>query len=717
MKKTNLILAGALVFTMLSCKKEADEKTTTMNENPLLEATFDTPYGVPPFDLIKDEHFEPAILEAIKQHQAEIDAIANSTEEPTFENTIEAMENSGSLLGRNARVFYNLTSANTNDKLQEIAKTLSPKMSEHSDNINLNDKLFQRVKAVWDKRESLGLGMEESKLLEESYKGFVRSGANLSNEDKDKLRKINAELSLLTLEFGNNVLAENNKYELVVDNQEDLAGLPDGLIQAAAQTAKDKNKEGKWVFTLQNASVMPFLQYADNRELRKEIFNAYQNRGNGGEFDNNDKLQKIANLRLEKANLMGHSTYADYSLEETMAKDPKGVYELLNKLWVPALAKAKEEEAGIKKMMEADGISGGVQPYDWRYYTEKIRKAKYNLDEQEVKPYLSLENVQNGVFDVSKKLFGLQFEQVKDAPAYHPEATLWKVTEANGDFVGVLYMDFHPRESKRGGAWMTSYSSQKTVDGKRVAPVISIVCNFTKPVGDTPALLTFDEALTYFHEFGHALHGLLSNVKYQSLAGTSVSRDFVELPSQVLENWGSDPEVLKSYAKHYQTGETIPDALIQKIEEVGTFDQGFATVEYLAASFLDMDYHTQIEPITVNIDTFEDASMRKIGLTDAIISRYRSPYFLHIFSSPSGYAAGYYSYIWAGVLDTDAFEAFKSTELFNQEKANAFRKNILEKGNTEDAMELYKRSRGAEPSIEPLLRKRGLTEVKSTIKN
>lgn len=717
MKKSNLILAGALVLTMFSCKKETEEKTTAMNDNPLLAETFDTPYGVPPFDLIKDEHFEPAILEGIKQHQAEIDAIANSTEEPTFENTIEAMENAGKLLGRNARIFYNLTSANTNDKLQEVAKTLSPKMSEHSDNINLNDKLFQRVKAVWAKKETLNLGLEESKLLEETYKGFVRSGANLSDEDKDKLRKINEELSLLTLEFSNNVLAENNKYELVIDKKEDLAGLPDGLVQAAAETAKEKGKDGKWVFTLQNASVMPFLQYADNRELRKEILTAYQNRGNGGEFDNNENLKKITNLRLEKANLLGFKTFADYSLEETMAKNPDGVYSLLNKLWVPALAKAKEEEAEIKKMMEADGISGEVQPYDWRYYTEKIRKAKYNLDEQEVKPYLSLQNVQNGVFDVSEKLFGVKFEQVKDAPVYHPEATLWKVTETNGDFVGVLYMDFHPRESKRGGAWMTEYSTQKYKDGKRIAPVISIVCNFTKPVGDTPALLTFDEALTYFHEFGHALHGLLSNVKYESLAGTNVSRDFVELPSQVLENWGSDPEVLKSYARHYQTGEVIPDALIKKIEQVGTFDQGFATVEYLAASLLDMDYHTQTEPITINVDTFEDASMKKIGLTNAIIPRYRSPYFLHIFSSPTGYSAGYYSYIWSGVLDTDAFEAFKSTELFNPEKAQSFRKNILEKGNTEDAMELYKRFRGAEPSIEPLLKKRGLTEVKSSVKN
>ncbi len=715
MKKTNLILASAFVFTMLSCKKE--EKTqTNMNDNPLLAETFDTPYGVPPFDLIKDEHHEPAILEGIKQHQAEIDAIVNNPEEPTFVNTIEAMEYAGKLLNRSARIFYNISGANTNENLQATAKTLSPKLSEHSDNIYLNDKLFSRVKTVWDSKESFNLNTEEAKLLEETYKGFVRSGANLADSDKEKLRKINADLSLLSLEFGNNILAENNAYELVIDNQEDLSGLPEGLVLAAAETAKEKDKEGKWVFTLQNASVMPFLQYADNRELRKQILDAYQKRGsNGGEFDNNDKVKQMANLRLEKANLLGYKTFADYSLEETMAKNPEGVYNLLNQLWVPALAKAKEEEAEIKKMMEADGIEGEVQPYDWRYYTEKIRQAKYNLDEQEVKPYLSLANVQKGVFDVSEKLFGLQFEQVENAPAYHPEATLWKVTEKNGDFVGVLYMDFHPRDSKRGGAWMTSYSSQKTIDGKRVAPVISIVCNFTKPVGDTPALLTFDEALTYFHEFGHALHGLLSNVKYESLAGTSVSRDFVELPSQVLENWGADPEVLKTYAKHYQTGEVIPDELIKKLEEVGTFDQGFATTEYLAASFLDMDFHTQTEPITVNIDTFEEASMKKIGLTNAIIPRYRSTYFNHIFAG--GYSAGYYSYIWSGVLDTDAFEAFKSTELFNQEKANAFRKNILEKGNTEDAMELYVRFRGAEPSIEPLLKKRGLHQVESAIKN
>ncbi len=715
MKKNTLILAGSLVLTMISCKKETQETQTTMTENPLLVEAFDTPYGVPPFDLIKNEHFEPAILEGIKQHQAEIDAIAANAEAPTFENTVLAMENSGKLLSRTASIFYNLLSANTNETLQGIAETLSPELSKHSDNIYLNNKLFARVKSVWDTKETLNLGIEESRLLEKSYKAFVRSGANLSDSDKEKLRKINSELSLLSLKFGNNILAENNNYELVIDKKADLAGLPEAIVMAAAETAKGKGKEGKWVFTLQNSSVMPFLQYAENRELRKQILDAYQNRANSGEYDNNEIVKKMANLRLEKSNLLGYKNFADYSLEETMAKNPDGVYKLLNQLWVAALDKAKEEEAEIKKMMEADGIKDGVKPYDWRYYTEKIRMAKYNMDEQELAPYLSLANVQNGVFGVTNKLFGLQYEQIEGAPAYHPDATLWKVSEANGDLLGVLYMDFHPRDSKRGGAWMTSYSQQKMVDGKRIPPVISIVCNFTKPVGDTPALLTLDEALTFFHEFGHALHGLLSNVKYESLAGTSVSRDFVELPSQVLENWGSDPAVMKTYAKHYKTGEVIPDALIKKIEEVGTFDQGFATVEYLAASLLDMDYHTQTEPITINVDTFEDISMKKIGLTDAIIPRYRSTYFQHIFAG--GYSAGYYSYIWSGVLDTDAFEAFKSTELFNQEKAQAFRKNILEKGGTEDEMELYKRFRGAEPSIEPLLRKRGLTPSKSKIKN
>jgi len=718
MRHKKYILITLLIFTAISCKKETTKETDLMSENPLLEESFHTPYGVPPFDLIENEHFRPAIIEAIRQHQVEIESIANNKEEPTFVNTIEAIENSGKLLKRNTKIFYNLTSANTNDKLQEVAKILSPELTKHWDNINLNDRLFARVKTIWENKNTLNLTSEETKLLDETYKNFARNGANLSKEEKEELRKINEEISLLTLEFSNNVLAENNQYELVIEKQEDLSGLPETLVQTAAQIANEKAKDGKWVFTLHNSSIMPFLQYADNRELRKKILDAYQKRGNNrDQFDNNENLKTIANLRLEKANLLGYETYADYSLEPTMSKNAQNVYELLNKLWIPALSKAKKEEIEIKKMMQNDGISGEVQPYDWRYYTEKIRKAKYDLDEQEIKLYLSLENVQNGVFNVCQKLYGLRFEPITNAPIYHPEVTLWKVSEANGDFLGVLYMDFFPRESKRGGAWMTSYSNQKTINGKRISPVISIVCNFTKPIDDTPSLLTFDETLTFFHEFGHALHGLLSNVRYESLAGTNVSRDFVELPSQILENWAAEPQVLKTYAKHYKTGETIPDKLLKKIEKVGTFDQGFATVEYLAASFLDMDYHTQKQPITINIDTFEDISMKRIELNIAIIPRYRSTYFSHIFSNPTGYAAGYYSYIWAGVLDTDAFEAFKSTELFNPEKAQSFRKNILEKGNTEDAMELYKRFRGTDPSIEPLLKKRGLSQVENSIKD
>ncbi|MDO4728528.1 MAG: M3 family metallopeptidase [Bacteroidota bacterium] len=706
MKRKQTVLALAMVFTLFACK-EKQENIKEENSNPLLVETFNTPYQVPPFDLIKDEHFEPAILEGIAIQQKEIDAIVNNPEAPTFENTIEAFENSGALYKRTSQIFYNLTSANTNEKLQEIAKNISPKVSEHTDNIAFNDKLFERVKKVWENKDNLNLDAEQQKLLQEIYTEFVRSGANLTTEEKDKLRKINTELSLLSLEFGNNILAENNTYELMLENKEDLAGLPESVVMAAAETAKEKGKEGKWVFTLQNASIMPFLQYAENRELRKKILDAYQNRGaNGNDMDNTQKIIKMANLRLEKANILGYKTFADYSLEQTMAKNPTNVYKLLNQLWEPALKKATQEAADIKKMMVADGISDQVQPYDWRYYTEKIRQTKYNLNEQEVANYLSLENVQNGVFDVSNKLFGVNFEKVTDAPVYHPEATLWKVTENNGDLIGVLYMDFYPRASKRPGAWMTAYRTQSTKDGKRIPPVISIVCNFTKPVGDKPALLTFDEAQTFFHEFGHALHGLLSNVKYTSLAGTNVSRDFVELPSQVLENWGAEPSVLKSYAKHYQTGEVIPDQLIEKIQAVGTFDQGFATTEYLAAALLDMDYHTQTAPIGTDVVTFEKNSMSKIKLIDAIIPRYRSTYFNHIFAG--GYSAGYYSYIWSGVLDTDAFEAFKSTELFNPEKAQAFRKNILEKGNTQDAMELYKKFREAEPSIEPLLKKRGL---------
>lgn len=688
----------------LSCHRE-NRPGVIGEDNPLL-AAYETPYEVPPFDKIKDEHFRPAIREAIHIHDAEVNAIANSHETADFKNTIEALENSGTILNRVVTILNNLTSANTNPALQKLAQEIAPELAAHNDNIYLNERLFARVKQVWDKQLKFKLNAEQAKLLEKKYKAFIRSGAALDEKQKERLRKINGQLSVLSLKFGDNVLAENNAYMLVVTKKEDLAGLPPEVVAAAAETAKTKGKEG-WVFTLQNASVMPFLQYADNRKLRKELWEAYQNRGNNGNgVDNRTNVIEMVNLRAEKAKLLGYNSHADFVLEERMAKTPEKVYALLDELWKPALAKAKAEEADIKKMMAADGIADDVQPFDWRYYTEKIRKAKYNLDEQELKPYFSLDNVRNGIFTVVNNLYGLKFRQVKDVPVYHKDVTAWEVTEKDGKYVGLLYMDFFPRESKKGGAWMTSYRKQKMTNGKRIAPVISIVCNFSKPVGNDPALLSFDETTTFFHEFGHALHGLLSNVTYESLSGTAVYTDFVELPSQIMENWAAEPEVLKLYAKHYKTGAVIPDELIKKLQDAATFDQGFATVEYLAASYLDMAYHSINSPLTQNVSVFEKDAMNRIGLIKSIIPRYRSTYYNHIFNG--GYSAGYYSYIWSGVLDTDAFEAFKTTSLFNPEIAKTFRTIILERGGTAEPMDMYKRFRGAEPSIQPLLRKRGI---------
>ncbi len=704
--KKQLIAAFASASLLVACGQSENENDMT---NPFLE-TYNTPFEVPPFDKIKNEHFAPALREGMKQQQDEIDAIVNNSDSPTFENTIEAMEYSGDLLSRTNIVFSNLNSANTNNELQAIAREMAPELSKHSDNINLNEKLFARVKAIWDQKENVNLNPEQQKLLEKRYKSFVRSGANLSESDKEKMRSINSKLSTLSLQFGQILLAETNAYQLVIDNQDNLSGLPAGQIEAASSDAKAADLEGKWLFTLQNPSVMPFLQYADNRELRKQIWEAYQSRANqGNDKDNKAILLEIANLRREKANLLGFKTHADYVLEETMAKNPENVYNLLNQLWTPALAKANVEGAEMQEMINATGNGFELAPWDWRYYEEKLKQQKFDLDEQEVKPYFALDKVQEGVFMVVKNLWGLTFEEIKDIPVYHPDAKAYEVKEADGTHVGVLYMDFHPRASKRGGAWMTSYRSQKAENGERKAPVISIVCNFTRPTADAPALLTFDEVTTFFHEFGHALHGLLSDVQYRSLSGTSVPRDFVELPSQIMENWATDPAVLKQYAIHYKTGEVIPDALIEKLQKSGTFGQGFGTTEYLAASLLDLDYHTQTSPISLSADDFEKASLNKIGLIDEIIPRYRSTYFSHIFSG--GYSAGYYSYIWSGVLDTDAFQAFKETDLFNQDKAQAFRREILEKGGTEDPMKMYVNFRGAEPKIDALLKKRGLDEV------
>ncbi|MBK8625454.1 MAG: M3 family metallopeptidase [Saprospiraceae bacterium] len=701
--------ATSFIISLLiisSCKNKEMTLAQKSTENPLI-SEFTTPYGVPPFDLIKDEHYKPALEAAMVEHKSEIDSIANNTAAPEFSNTIEALDKAGYALSRVSSIFFNMTSANTNETLEKISEEMAPILSKHYDYISLNEKLFARVKAVWEAKDKLNLNEEQSELLDKTYKSFIRNGALLTGKDKESITKINEELSVLTIKFGQNTLAEVNEFQLVVENKDELKGLSEDLIAAAADAAKAAKMEGKWLFSLQNPSVMPFLQYAENRALREKIWNAMQKKGNKGDKnDNNDNIKKIASLRLQRANLLGYPTHSHYVLEEQMAKNPDNVNKLLKDLWKPAINKAKKEAEEIQAYIKSEGGDFKVGAQDWRYYAEKIRKQKFDLDENEIKQYFSLENVHQGVFNTVQKLFGLTFKERKDLPTYHPEAIAYEVNDADGSLVGILYMDFHPRESKRGGAWMTSFSDQKMKEGKRVPPVISIVCNFTKPTGETPALLTYDEVSTYFHEFGHALHGLLSNVNYAALAGTNVPTDFVELPSQIMENWAAEPEVLKSFAKHYKTGEVIPDALINKIKSAGTYGQGFATTEYLAASILDMDYHTQTKIIEGNMDDFERKSMGSIGLPEAIIPRYRSTYFNHIFSG--GYSSGYYSYIWSEVLDSDAFEAFKAKGLFDKETAMSFRKNILERGGTADPMDLYKRFRGAEPKIDPLLKKRGL---------
>ena len=693
-----LLLVLATGILLWSCSKP--------DQNPFF-TEWKTPFETPPFDKIEEDHYVPAFEEGMKQHQQEIEVIVNSTETPTFENTIVALDNSGELLSKVSNVFFNMTSANTNDSLQNIAKRLAPVLSKHRDDILLNENLFDKIKAVYQQKDQLGLNSEQNMLLEKYYKDFVRGGADLDDEKKTELRKINEELSVLSLQFGDNVLKEDNNFELVIENEADLAGLPDNVKAAAVEAAKERGKEGKWVFTQHKPSLIPFLQYSEKRDLREKMFKGYINRGdNNNEFDNKKILSRIAALRVKKADLLGYKTHADFILEENMAKTPGAVYNLLNQLWAPAIRMAKKEAYELQSMMFAEGNNFKLEPWDWWFYAEKLKKAKYDLDEEMLRPYFKLENVIDGVFTVSNKLYGITFHERKDIPKYHPDVKVFEVKEADGTHVAILYVDYFPRASKRGGAWMSRYRPQYRLDGKMITPVICNVGNFTMPTKDKPSLLSYEEVETLFHEFGHALHGLLSNCTYQRLSGTSVARDFVELPSQIMEHWASEPEVLKMYAKHFETGEPIPDELIQKIENASKFNQGFITVEYLAAAFLDMDWHTMTAPKELDPITFENQSMKKIGLIPEIVVRYRSPYFRHIFAG--GYSAGYYSYIWAEVLDSDAFQAFKETSLFDQTTAQAFRENVLSKGGTEDPMVLYKRFRGAEPKIDALLEKRGL---------
>lgn len=676
-------------------------------DNPFF-SEFKTPFQVPDFQNIKLEHYLPAFKEAIKQHDQEIAAIVNQRSRATFENTIVALDNSGEMLSNVAGTFNNLMGTDGDKAMRDLAKEVTPLLTKHGNDVSFNKQLFARVQEVYNNKSiTKKLNKEQKMLLENTYKRFVRSGAGLSDDKIARLREINNELSMIGLKYGDNTLAETNNFKLVLENKSDLAGLPQNVVDAAALEAKKAGQAGKWIFTLQKPSMIPFLQYSQKRELRERLYNGYLNRGNNyNEYDNKETIRQLLTLNLERSKILGFETTADYILDDRMAKNPENVYKLLKQVWTPALAVAKKELADMQELAKADGINGPLQSWDWWFYAEKVRKAKYDLDEEQLRPYFKLENVREGIFYVANKLYGLEFKELKNIPLPNKEHTeAFEVTE-KGKHLGVLYMDYHPRATKRVGAWCTSFRRQSNVDGKFVTPVVSIVCNFSAPTADAPALLNADEVETLFHEFGHGLHNLLSNVTYRGLAATQVPRDFVELPSQINEHWAFQPEVLKVYAKHYKTGEVIPAELVAKLEKSSKFNQGFATVEYVAAALLDLDYYTQKDFSNLDINDFEKKQLDAIGIIPQIAPRYRTTYFSHIWGG--GYSAGYYSYMWAEVLDADAFNAFEQHGIFDPATAKSFRDNVLSKGGTDDAMEMYKRFRGAEPSIQPLLKNRGL---------
>jgi peptidyl-dipeptidase Dcp len=704
MKKIVLLLF-VMGWGFISYSDPVEEKPSVM-DNPFFKE-YSTPFKVPPFDLIKPEHYLPATDSGIVEQVAEIAAITGNKAAPTFENTILAYDQSGELLSKVQNVFGALNSAATTPELQALARQITPKLTRHRDNINLNPILFQRIKSVYDNRANLGLDPQQLRLVEKYYQDFERNGANLSAEDQAKLRNLNEELSKLSLQFGENLLAESNKnFRLVIDNQADLAGLPEDVILRAADQAKTDKMEGKWVFTLDKPSMLPFLQYSQKRELREKLYRGYFMRcDNDNAFDNKEIIKKIVLLRDQRGKLMGFKNFAAYSIDINMAKTPEAVYDFLKKLWVPSMKMAKVDRDAMQKIIKSEGGNFKLAPWDWWYYSDKLKKQKFNLDENEVKPYFSLDNAINGIFYTANKLYGIKFEKRNDLPVYHKEVVAYEVKEANGSHVGVLFMDFHPRDGKRVGAWCGSFRSSSYKNGEHIYPLVTMVMNFTRPSGDTPALLSFDEVKTLFHEFGHALHNLFTDEPYKRTS-RSVPRDFGELPSQIMENWASEPQVMKEYAKHYQTGETIPDAIIEKLEASSTYNQGFETGELVAASLLDMDYHTPKNPVITDVRKFENKSMKHWGLIPEILPRYRGTYFSHIFSG--GYSAGYYVYLWAAVLDADAFSAFKETgDLFNQQVAARFR-TLLTKSGSEEGMEIYRKFRGKDPSIEPLLKRRGL---------
>jgi len=699
MSKNNLLIASAmLLFATLTAQGQEPS-------NPFF-SVYSTPFQVPPFNLIAIEHYAPAFERGIEEQKKEIEAITSNPQAPNFENTILAFDKSGELLTKVSSVFYSLNSANTSPEMQKVARVISPLVTAHRDNINLNDKLFQRIKAVYTKRDSLKLDSLQKRTVEKYYNDFVRNGANLDEAAKARLREINQQLSELGLHFGENLLAETNKnFKLVIDNPADLDGLPKDIVDAAAITAKEFGLEGKWVFTLQKPSMIPFLQYAKNRNLREKLYTGYAMRcNNNDEFDNKSIMLQIVNLRAEKAKLLGYKTYADYSISNNMAKTPEAVYDFLNQVMEPALIAATRDRDDMQAIINREGGTFKLAPWDWWHYAEKLKKEKFNLDESELKPYFKLENVRDGMFYVANQLYGITFTRRTDLPIYHPDVEVFEVKNETGAHIGLLYLDYFPRAGKRVGAWCGRFRQQTYENGKRITPIVTMVTNFTPPTGNTPALLTWDEVTTLFHEFGHALHGLFTDGPYDRIAG-SLPRDMVELPSQVMENWAGEPRVIKVYAKHYQNGSPMPEDLINRLKKSMTFNQGFETVEYIAASVLDLDWHSITEPQKVDVLQFENNSMKRIHLLDEIYPRYRTTYFNHIIG---GYAAGYYVYLWAAVLDTDAFNAFAETgDIFNHEVATRFRKHVLTEGGNDEGMIQYVKFRGKEPSVEPLLKKRG----------
>ncbi|MCE1198523.1 MAG: M3 family metallopeptidase [Marinilabiliales bacterium] len=697
-----IAIAGMLLLTgIISLNMKTDKKAV----NPLL-TDWKTVHETPPFHDIRHEHFLPAIEQLLVEARKEVDAVINNPEAPTFRNTIVALEESGKRLTRATTVLFNLNSAETDDTIQSIAREVAPKLSAYQNYVSLNEKLFQRVKAVYNQKAQLHLTAEETKLLDDNYKGFVRSGANLEGEARKRYAEINTELSKLSLQFNQNVLAETNAYQLVITDKKDLSGLPESEIEAAAQLAKSKNKEG-WMFNLQGPGFIAFMKFAENRKLREEIYKAYNSRAwHDNDKNNGEVIRKIVNLRLERAKLLGYPNYAAYVLEERMAENPARVNAFLTQLHNASRPAALKDLDDVKAYAAAHGFQGNLEKWDWSYWSEKLKNDRYGFDEQALKPYFKLENVIGGVFELANRLYGLTFKENNKIQGYHPDVKAYEVFDKDNSFLAVLYLDFFPREGKNGGAWMTEYRPQSNLDGKRIRPVVSIVTNFTKPTASKPSLLTFYELSTFLHEFGHGLHGMLANTVYEALSGTSVYRDFVELPSQIMENWATEKDFLDLFAKNYQTGEKIPAELVEKLIQSKNYLAGTLSERQLSFGMTDMAWHTITEPMTGDIVAFERKALVPTDVFPPIEGMCLSSSFSHIFAG--GYAAGYYGYKWAEVLDADAFSLFKKNGIFDRKTAESFRKNVLEKGGTDHPMKLYKAFRGQEPSVEPLLEREGL---------